>query len=195
MKAKVFKTLIRIISIVLLLVFFIPCFTVSCSKQTTDISAMTATFGYKNSLGQTVANAQPGLLLLLLIPVLLLIITLVKKLNPVILSILTCGSSVVEFIIFIVFKSGVKSFAEKYYCNFETKFGYGLAITMCILLLIAGVGLLIGSMEKSGRIQIFETRTWKCPECGNENFDYFCTRCGIAKPKTCGEVEKEGDQT
>lgn len=66
---KMIVVMIRIILLVLIVGFFLPCFTVSCASQSEDVSALTECFGYQNYYGQQVVDAHPGLLFLFFYPV------------------------------------------------------------------------------------------------------------------------------
>lgn len=69
------------------------------------------------------------------------------------------------------------------YCDVDVKFGFGLNITMSIILLLSGIALICLGFSRDFLDKMIKKTTWKCPQCGNENEDDFCTQCGAARIK------------
>ncbi len=205
-----FKTALKALALLLIILFFVPSFAVSCSGQTFNVSAFSAMGGYESdTLGQ-VSNPQPILIVLLLLPIAMGVIMFLKQLvneeKKQSLVMLILG--VVDFIGWIIFRSKVISFCAENMCDVSTKFSYVLNVlgTLAVALIGAGIyfgfitdeGIHIGSISVSGGAGTGATAavgpTKKCKFCGAANItaNKFCTSCGQQfAPETVVETPVE----
>lgn len=117
--SKKIKFGVRIAAILLIIFFFVPTVSVSCSGYTTEISALnavTGNYGGANTdaslgglLGTTSTSMSQGIVsssayLLLLLPVLAILILVFSNSNAIISSVCAAGSAIGM----LLFKSGVK---------------------------------------------------------------------------------------
>lgn len=128
------KGIVRALSIICIALTFCPAFFVSCSGQEISISATHAAVGIK-MYGNKVSSAHPLLLLTLLIPVVIFCLFFVKRIQKKTLAIIIFACSVVDFIIWLLFRSAVKSAAEENYCNFKGAFGFYLSVVSIIMII------------------------------------------------------------
>lgn len=188
LKKKVnIKNIIRVLSCILIVFFFVPTFLVSCSGEEVKISAKTIMTGVKSdSYGQIIAP-HFGVIVLLLLPIALLAIWFIKeKMTNKLLAIVTAGISVFDLILWFVMKSEVKKAASAMHCGFSVKGAF--VVNIIILLIIAGTGIML-YMEKitpetvdfnNIGLQKQEKKILFCETCGAvlpENAK-FCTKCG-----------------
>ena len=102
---------------------------VSCSDSDwgvdTDlikVSAVTAIKGI-SSYGETLVSPQPVIALCLLLPVAVLVFLFIKKFTDKQTSAAVCGMTVLDLIIWIIFRTSAKKFAEDAQCQFKTTDG------------------------------------------------------------------------
>lgn len=158
-------SIVKLITVVLMIMFFFPLCTVSCSGQTVDVNGVKATFGM-DVLGQHIdGNLFCGLLFL--IPCLILVIFCIKKMSIDYKHLLTLIGGIISAIILFVFKSKITNLAQEAYS--EAKFTgcyYGEVIgniLLIILSLMGYMGLAILYGKKGVRIAKIK------PEDGNAN--------------------------
>lgn len=113
------KKILRILALICITLVFCPMFLVSCGGETIEIDVMTAVGGL-SMYEETVVEPHPIMLFCLIIPVLVLVMSLSKKLEPKKIVLWSLVSMVVDFIIWIIFKSTVKKYAEEAFCLFKT---------------------------------------------------------------------------
>ena len=131
------KKLFRILSLICIVMVFCPMFLVSCSGETLEIDVMTAVGGL-SMYEETLVEPQPIMLLCLIIPIAVLIMFLKKNIELRKSVIWTLISMIVDFIIWIVFRSTVKKYADEYLCTFEaTGWFYINLISMSLIVLLA----------------------------------------------------------
>ena len=205
-----FKTALKAIALLLIILFFVPSFAVSCSGQTFNVSAFSAMGGYESdTLGQ-VSDPQPILIVLLLLPIAMGVIMFLKQLvneeKKQSLVMLILG--VVDLIGWIIFRSKVISFCAENMCDVSTKFSYVLNVlgTLAVALIGAGIyfgfitdeGIHIGSISVNGGAGTGAAAavgpTKKCKFCGAANItaNKFCTSCGQQfAPETVVEAPVE----
>lgn len=194
------NNILKVIVTFLIIFFFIPTFTVSCSGEEKGISAIGVVGGY-SSQGYTISDPQPTVLFLLAIPIVILVVLFMKGIKNRTFAFIVAGLALVNFIAWIVLKSGVKEYAENYNCDFEARFAYYLVqilnIAVIALPLVDVFGLLNGNTSlknldlsklNNANINIGKIKiggpTWKCPGCGGlvpiEN--EYCKDCGTKRP-------------
>lgn len=140
------RTILRVLAIICIVVVFCPTFLVSCSGQNMEINVMTAVFGVK-MYGEWASYPNPLMLICLILPVVIFVRLFSKKhknrLDAMIIAI--CG--VIDLIIWFIFKTVVKSAADKNYCTFNTTGWYTLNIISLVFIILLSVIVLIRKLE------------------------------------------------
>lgn len=184
-KTKIpYKLIIKICAVVMIVFFFIPTFTVSCSGQEVSISPVGATFGYEIEDYGQISDPALGLLFLLAIPIALLVIVFRKGMQDKTIQLVTLILSVLDFIIYLAFKSGVTNAAEEVYATASNRFGFYIDIIVSLGLAVVSALVMFGVLETSdGGPAKIAAGKWTCPSCGNDsNTGGFCGKCGTSKP-------------
>lgn len=147
------KNIIRTLTFCCVILFFCPMFMVSCSDSDwgvdTDlikVSAVTAIKGI-TSYGETIVSPQPLLALCLLLPIVALVFLFIKKFTDKQTSAAVCGMTVLDLIIWIIFRTSAKKFAEDAQCQFKTTGWYVINIIALLLILIFTVLILINRLQ------------------------------------------------
>lgn len=148
-KASLFtiKNILRILSILCIVFVFCPSFLVSCSGQDVKVSVMTAVGGLETTYGGRIVDPHPIMLICLLIPVISLVLLFMKKFtdNKTALIILTCG--LVDFIVWLIFRSSVKKIAEENYCSFKATGVFVVNIIVLLLIILLSALVVIAKMQ------------------------------------------------
>lgn len=180
-----FKNIIRVFSIIIIFLFFIPTFMVSCSGQNIDISAKTAMVGMSYG-GEKVVDTHAVCIIFLLLPIAILVVSFVrKKLNEKVIAIVTAACSALDFILWFVLKNGVKDVASRNVCTFKTTgwFVINQIMLICVLLLAIGIILNVIQAEEN----LFEMKTTDFQQLGSktaehndspDEIDGYCVNCG-----------------
>lgn len=213
MRTIPYRKIIRIISIIAIIFFFIPAFTVSCSGQDISVSAAHVLVGYEIQDYGQIADPNIAAILFLLFPVVMLVVTFIKALDLHVSYIVETAVSIINFIAWIIFRSKVASFASENMCEFKS----GIAFYIDLLLMLVSAGLSIAIIanrladEEDSYDDYYEPRripsrtgnsrmqattraprsssggasTWECPECGNivDGRGRFCPECGATRPE------------
>ena len=147
------KNIIRTLTFCCVILFFCPMFMVSCSDSDwgvdTDlikVSAVTAIKGI-SSYGETLVSPQPVIALCLLLPVAVLVFLFIKKFTDKQTSAAVCGMTVLDLIIWIIFRTSAKKFAEDAQCQFKTTGWYVINIIALLLILTFTVLILINRLQ------------------------------------------------
>ena len=147
------KNIIRTLTFCCVILFFCPMFMVSCSDSDwgvdTDlikVSAVTAIKGI-SSYGETLVSPQPVIALCLLLPVAVLVFLFIKKFTDKQTSAAVCGMTVLDLIIWIIFRTSAKKFAEDAQCQFKTTGWYVINIIALLMILIFTVLILINRLQ------------------------------------------------
>lgn len=147
------KNIIRTLTFCCVILFFCPMFMVSCSDSDwgvdTDlikVSAVTAIKGI-SSYGETLVSPQPVIALCLLLPAAVLVLLFIKKFTDKQTSAAVCGMTVLDLIIWIIFRTSAKKFAEDAQCQFKTTGWYVINIIALLLILIFTVLILINRLQ------------------------------------------------
>lgn len=149
------KRVLRVLSLLLIIFVFCPSFLVSCSGQKVNVSVMTAVGGAK-AYGETVAEPHPIMLICLVLPIVMLVVLFAKKMIENKVAIITLASAAVDFVVWLIFRASVKSFAEDNYCEFKTTGVYVVNIIVLIVILLLTLMVIIKKLElESDLIQIF----------------------------------------
>lgn len=175
------KKITKIVSLLLIVLFFMPLFTVSCSGQEIGFSAARLTTGYSYR-GEEVIKAHIICSLLIVLPILVFVIWFIVK-NSKIINVAIGGSGLIDIILLISIIAKAKGQAEEMYMDFRTNFAFYLSMILNLVLIAAAALELTGSTSK---IPIFrdtsnqETDIRICSQCGAYlKKDYvFCGECG-----------------
>lgn len=135
------KKILRVLEIILIVFVFCPCFLVSCSGQDANVSVMTAVGGVSTEYGNQIVDPHPIMLICLLLPIVMLVVLFRKKIVENKAALITLICAVVDIIVWIMFKSAVKEFAEENLCSFKTKPAY--VFNMIVLIIITILSLLV----------------------------------------------------
>ena len=141
------KTVLRVLALLAIIFVFCPSFLVSCSGQTKEISVMTAVGGLQTGSGEKVVDAHPIMLICLLIPAAILVLLFVNKLTEKKLSMTIAGTTVVDLIVWIIFRSKVKEVCESYYCGFETTAWYYINVIALIFMIVLSGAVFLNKMQ------------------------------------------------
>ena len=141
------KNILRVLSLLCVVFVFCPSFLVSCSGQDLNVSVMTAVGGVETTYGGRIVDPHPIMLICLLIPVASLVLLFIKKFtdNKTALIISACG--LVDFIVWLIFRSSVKKVAEENYCSFKTTGWYVVNIIALILIMLLSALVVIAKIQ------------------------------------------------
>lgn len=123
-----------------------PSFLVSCSGQDVEVNVMTAVGGVE-MYGEKVVDPHPLMLLCLLIPIAVFAITFVKKLIDKSKATVIAALTVVDTILWFVFKSATKSLADQNYCSFKTTAWYWINLLFLIFIITLSVLVVIDKFK------------------------------------------------
>ncbi len=135
------RNIMKVISFLCAIFVFCPSFLVSCSDKKMEVSVMTAVKGV-TSLGETIVEPYPIMLICLLLPIAISISLFVKNLSDEKCAWIITICSLVDIVIWILFRAKVKEMAEKAYCTVETTGWYVINIIVLCMIMLAS--LLIG---------------------------------------------------
>ena len=140
------RQVMRVLAIIGIVVVFCPGFLVSCSGQSMNVSVMTAVKGI-SIYGETIAKPQPLMLICLLLPIAILALLFVKNISEKQAALIIAVCGILDFVIWFIFKSVVKSIAEKNYCEFKTTGWYLLNNLLLLFIIIFAVLILLQKLE------------------------------------------------
>lgn len=132
------KNILRALSLFCIIFVFCPSFLVSCSGRNINVSAMTAVGGL-SAYGKRVVDPHPIMLICLLIPVVILVLMFMKKFTDNKSALIALICSIVDFVIWLIFRSSVKRIAEENYCTFKTTAWFVFNIIALILIILLSV--------------------------------------------------------
>lgn len=194
------KNVMRVLTTLLLIFVFCPTFLVSCSNQTLKVGVMQAVGGVKVN-GEKVSGAHPIMLLCLLLPIAIFVILTMKKFAEKMASLIVLGASVLDFIMWVSFKSATEKEAAKNYCAFDITAVYMFNMIAIIALIVLSLLVLVGKLQLENGFKLaggsaklsgaeqqkIETRSAAqapqmkfCSECGAKltGEATFCGSCG-----------------
>ena len=147
-KGSVFtvKNVMRALALLCIIFVFCPSFLVSCSGQEFDISAMTAVTGV-SMYGETIIEPYPIVLITLLLPAAMFAVLVIKSVGDGKAAGIVMACSVIDIIVWFVFRFFVKKIAEESYCEFKSTPWFFLNIIFLIALAVFGVMTLIGKLR------------------------------------------------
>lgn len=191
------KYIIRLIALILIVIFFIPTFMVSCSGHSVEISAKTVMSGY-NLQGENIIDSHFICILFLLIPVGILLIWSIKgKLTIKFTALITIISAIIDFIMWIILRSSIKKAALENSCSFKSTwwFWFNLILLLCLIILTISIYLnyiqaetKVSDLIHTNNSSISKTLSNNadkkiygyCENCGNPltKDNLYCTKCG-----------------
>ena len=140
------RQVMRVLAIIGIVEVFCPGFLVSCSGQSMNVSVMTAVKGI-SIYGEVIAKPQPLMLICLLLPIAILALLFVKNISEKQAALIIAVCGILDFVIWFIFKSVVKSIAEKNYCEFKTTGWYLLNNLLLLFIIIFAVLILLQKLE------------------------------------------------
>lgn len=173
------KSIIKAISLVLIVMFFFPLFSISCQGKTVKFSAAKLTTGYSFQ-GQKLLDGNIICSLLIIIPIAVLVSTFVIK-KFKILNLVSGISGLINIIILLAIIR--KAEAETALLEFKLCFGFYLSFLLNLILIALAVCVQLGIIHKVPILQIIELPDAVprvCSQCGailKADF-LFCGECG-----------------
>ena len=147
------KKLVRILSLALFALGFMPMCLVSCSGESREFGALDAIKGVSMNLyegyDQELVKPQPLMLLVFLLPLLIFALTWLRQLPGRANAGIGIGAVVVDLIVWFRFRSAAEQLANENYCGFKTTGWYGLnlVVLVALLILLALVAANVRSMD------------------------------------------------
>ena len=141
------KNALRVMSIICIVFVFCPSFLVSCSGQEMKVNVMTAVGGVSSSYGDKIVSPQPIMLLCLLLPMAWLVLLFIKKFTDRKTATIILGSSVVDLIMWFVFRTSAKRIAAEYYCSFERTACFVLNIISLLIIILFTILVVINKLQ------------------------------------------------
>ena len=133
---KVLKLVMRIISLVITALFFIPSCVVSCATVEIPVSGLNATIGVRYE-GELVADPHVIMIVAVLLPIAMIVILAQKK--PSILYIIF---NAIDIVVWLIFIKKAKDLAEESYCNFSVTPWYIINMLLLVANIVMAVILL-----------------------------------------------------
>lgn len=140
------KRIFRLLLLVCIAFVFCPMFMVSCSGQEIEVDVMTAVGGM-SLYGEPVVKPHPVMLLLLLIPVIILVLSFVKKIHGKKIAWCSVVGLVVDSVLWIIFKKTVEKIAGENFCTCETTGWYYANMIVIVLSIIVMIPVLVGAIR------------------------------------------------
>lgn len=199
------KNIIRVLSLILICIFFAPTFLVSCSGQEKTLSTGQIMVGIKFQ-GETIEQAHPMLIFYLLLPLSLFVIWCLRLgIKEKVRNIYTIVASAIDTVIWFVLSTKVEEEAKRNYCTFDVTGWFWINIVLLMVVLVFGVCLCLNVLKAD--TPLFQVRNriptaaisggndiWICPQCKKENMtsERFCVNCGTKKTE---EIQEDDEKT
>lgn len=138
------KNLIRLLGILLIVLFFVPSFLVSCTYSSYDttsykLSAFKVMTGVKIE-GEQYLEPSIVAVIFLLLPIAILVITFLKKyLSNLVMNIVITACSGVDFLAWLVLSARVKAGAADLYCVSKPMAGFVFNVLFTLIILAGGI--------------------------------------------------------
>ncbi len=191
------KNVLRVLSLLVIIIFFVPTFLVSCSGQEVELSAYKAMVGVK-VYGETVVEPYLVMILLLLLPIAMLAVLFMKKMSKKITKIVLLSMPIVDLILWIIFSANTKAQAAENYCEFKVTAWFVINILCLLLFIILSTLMFIDVMDFetdilsvctkdgieeltyqiSNKIGLTKTKLSKGTDAPKDQITGFCTNCG-----------------
>lgn len=140
------KRILKVLSLLCIIFVFCPSFLVSCSGQKVNVSVMTAVSGV-SVYGEKVVDPYPIMLVCLLIPIVMLVLLFIKKFTDNKTALIISICSIVDFVIWLVFRVSVKKIAEENYCEFKTTVWFVINMIVLILVILLSALVVMKKMQ------------------------------------------------
>ena len=140
-KLITFKNIIRVVAILLIILFFVPSFVVSCSGYDVKLSAAKLMVGAKMQ-GYTVTKANPICIFFLLLPIAMLVLWCLKSVLKDKIAALVCGCcAAADLIFWIILRAAITS--RVHTAGYESGVKAGFIFNILFLLAMITLNLLI----------------------------------------------------
>lgn len=140
------KNVLRALSLLAIIFVFCPSFLVSCSGQKIDVSVMTAVGGMP-VYGERGVNPYPGMLVCLLIPVGIFVLLLLRKFTDKKTAGIILGSTAIDLVIWLIFRSTVKTIAENKFCSFKTTGWFVLNVIALLIIILLTILIIVNKVQ------------------------------------------------
>ena len=137
------KRILRLFLLVCIAFVFCPMFMVSCSGQEIKVDVMTAVGGV-SLYGETVVKPHPIMMLCLLIPVVILVLSFVKKRHGKKNAWCSAIGLIADFFLWVIFKMTVEKIAGENFCTCETTGWYYANLVVIALSIITTIPVITG---------------------------------------------------
>ena len=141
------KNVLRILSFLAIIFVFCPSFLVSCSGQQREVGVMNLVKGISTPGGQQLESPHPTMLICLFIPATIFVLLLANKLKEKILSMIIAATTVVDLIVWIIFKMKISEASKNFYCSFETTPWYHLNVIALASMILLSVAVIINKLH------------------------------------------------
>ena len=138
------KLVVKILIIALIVFFFLPVGTVSCGRASVDVTAAHAMVGYTDRDLGRLSNPVIVLAFLIIMPIVMLCIGGIRKpfaKTEGIVNLILLGFEILGYMLF---KSGVKNYADENGLYFSVSAPYYVVIVLCIICVVGYVALFMG---------------------------------------------------
>lgn len=135
------KNLIRLVTLLVMVIFFMPTFLVSCSGQDIEVSAARTMTGYSYQ-GEKVIESHLICVVFILLPIIILGIWFLKGIvTEKIKALVTALGALADIIMWIIFRSEIKKTAVQSGFSFSTTGWFAVNLILLIGLFAVGVGI------------------------------------------------------
>lgn len=195
------KNLIRLVALLVMVIFFMPTFLVSCSGKDLEVSAARTMTGY-NFQGEKVIESHLICAIFILLPIIILGIWFLKGIvTDKIKALVTSVGALADIIMWIIFRSEVKKTATQSGFSFSTTGWFTVNLILLSVLFAVGVGIYFNYISvnwnmSDGNGLIMKKANHKldnqpnsesaveisgyCGQCGSpiRKGNGYCTQCG-----------------
>lgn len=135
------KNLIRLVTLLIMVIFFMPTFLVSCSGRDLEVGAARTMTGYSFQ-GEKVIEPHLICVIFIFLPIIILGIWFLKGMvTDKIKALVTAVGALADIIMWIIFKSEVKKIAVQSGLSFSTTEWFAVNLISLIALFAVGVGI------------------------------------------------------
>ena len=206
------RKVLRVLSVLCIAFVFCPAFLVSCSGQEANIDVMTAVGGV-SMYGEKVVEPHPFMLICLFIPIAVLIMLFIKRIENKKIALSAVIFFGIDFVIWFIFRATVKKISEENYCNFKTTGWFVLNVVVMLVIILLSVLILMKRADMENTVTEiftgnktvnvvqenlgeFRADAGFCMNCGHPLIagNQFCTSCGTPIPHDM-VPEKAMDET
>lgn len=182
-------TVIKVITLLLMVMFFVPLFTVSCNGREYKISAARMASGYSDMISRPIITG-PNIIcgMLLVIPIFVFLASIViRKIRS--LNLFSIISGLINIIILIVIIVKAQKHTEAGNMELNIGVGFYLSLLLNLILVVISVCVLTGLAGKIPilkNIDTSDTLIRICSQCGHRlrADDIFCSKCGTKYGET-----------